>query len=136
MKGYIVENIALKTLPGYYLTGNLYSPDKKMTSLAGVLSPHGHFKNPDGRFQEQVQKRCATLARMGAVVFAYDMIGYGDNNQCNHELSKAMKLQTYNSVRALDFLLSFPILIQQESLSPALRVVARRHSFLPLSTPV
>jgi len=108
MKGYIVENIALETLPGYYLTGNLYSPDKKMKSMAGVLSPHGHFKNPDGRFQEQVQKRCATLARMGAVVFAYDMIGYGDNNQCNHELSKALKLQTYNSVRALDFLLSLP----------------------------
>jgi len=104
--GYTVENIALETLPGYYLTGNLYMPDKKLSSMAGVLSPHGHFTNPDGRFQEQVQKRCATLARMGAAVFAYDMIGYGDNKQCSHEIAKALKLQTYNSIRALDFLLS------------------------------
>jgi uncharacterized protein len=108
MKGYTVENIALETLPGYWLTGNLYRPEKKMASMAGVLSPHGHFTNPDGRFQEQVQKRCATLARMGAVVFAYDMIGYGDNKQCKHELTKALKLQTYNGIRALDFLLSLP----------------------------
>jgi len=108
MKGYIVENIAVETLPGYYLTGNLYKPEKPLASMAGVLSPHGHFTNPDGRFQEQMQKRCATLARMGAVVFAYDMIGFGDNKQCSHELSKAVKLQTYNSIRALDFLLSLP----------------------------
>jgi hypothetical protein len=46
---------------------------------------------------------------MGALVFAYDMIGYGDNVQCVHELAKALKLQTYNSVRALDFLLSLPL---------------------------
>ena len=107
-KGYTIENIALETLPGYYLTGNLYKPAKKLSSIAGVLCPHGHFKNPDGRFQEQMQKRCATLARMGAIVFAYDMIGYGDNIQCAHEFSKALKLQTYNSIRALDFLLSLP----------------------------
>ena len=43
---------------------------------------------------------------MGAAVFAYDMIGYGDNKQCSHEIAKALKLQTYNSIRALDFLLS------------------------------
>jgi len=107
-KGYTVTNMAIETLPGYYLTGNLYKPEKKLSYMAGVLCPHGHFKNPDGRFQEQMQKRCATLARMGAVVFAYDMIGYGDNKQCSHEIPKAVKLQTYNSVRALDFLLSLP----------------------------
>jgi uncharacterized protein len=108
MKGYIVENIALETLPGYYLTGNLYRPEKKMASMAGVLSPHGHFTNPDGRFQEQMQKRCATLAQMGAMVLAYDMVGYGDSKQCSHEMTKVLKLQTYNSIRALDFLISLP----------------------------
>jgi uncharacterized protein len=106
--GYTVENLALETLPGYYLTGNLYRPTKKYPSFAAILCPHGHFKNPDGRFQQQTQKRCATLARMGALVFAYDMVGFGDDTQCAHEISKALKLQTYNSVRALDFLLSLP----------------------------
>jgi hypothetical protein len=106
--GYVVENIALETLPGYYLTGNLYKPEIEAPSMPGILCPHGHFKNPDGRFQEQMQKGCATLARMGAVVFCYDMVGYGDNDQCSHEIPKAFKLQTFNSIRALDFLIALP----------------------------
>jgi dienelactone hydrolase len=107
-KGYSVENIAIETLPGYYLTGNLYRPSHSQTPMPGILSPHGHFYHPDGRFQEQQQKLCATLARMGAVVFAYDMVGFGDDHVCDHKIPKALKLQTYNSVRALDFLLSLP----------------------------
>jgi uncharacterized protein len=108
LNGYSVENIAIETLPGYWLTGNLYRPADTSKSMAGILSPHGHFKDPDGRFWEQQQKLCATLARMGATVFTYDMVGYGDNKQCAHEIPKALKLQTYNSVRALDWLLSLP----------------------------
>jgi len=107
-KGYSVENIAIETLPGYYLTGNLYRPSHSQSLMAGVLSPHGHFYHPDGRFQEQQQKLCATLARMGTVVFAYDMVGFGDDKVCDHKIPKALKLQTYNSIRALDFLLSLP----------------------------
>jgi uncharacterized protein len=107
-KGYSVENIAIETLPGYYLTGNLYRPSHSQKPMPGILSPHGHFYHPDGRFQDQQQKLCATLARMGAVVFAYDMVGFGDDNVCDHKIPKALKLQTYNSVRALDFLLSLP----------------------------
>lgn len=107
-KRYTVENIAIETLPGYYLTGNLYRPSGTMSSMAGVLSPHGHFHDPDGRFQEDQQKLCASLATMGAVVFTYDMVGFGDDKVCDHEIPKALKLQTYNSIRALDFLLSLP----------------------------
>ena len=113
--GYIVRNVAIETLPGYYLTGNLYVPDtRKVVSgrvalRPGVLVPHGHFYHPDGRFQDDLQKLCATLARMGAVVFTYDMVGFGDDSVCDHEISKALKLQTYNSIRALDFLLGLGV---------------------------
>ncbi|MFT3701871.1 MAG: acetylxylan esterase [Agriterribacter sp.] len=48
------------------------------------------------------------IGRMGAVVFIWDMIGQGDSKQCDHHLSKGAKLQTINSTRALDFLLSLP----------------------------
>ncbi|MES1216671.1 MAG: acetylxylan esterase [Bacteroidota bacterium] len=108
MDGYTVENVSFESLPGFYVTGNLYRPLKQRKSYAGILSPHGHWSNPDGRFQEQTQIRCATLARMGAIVFAWDMVGKGDSKQCTHDLPKALKLQTINSTRALDFLLSLP----------------------------
>ena len=55
-----------------------------------------------------MQQRCATLARMGASVFAYDMVGYADATQCSHKHPQALALQTHNSMRAVDFLLSFP----------------------------
>src|SRR4051812_33768346 len=56
MNGYTVENIAFESLPGYFVTGNLYLPTKKSTSTAGILCTHGHGHNPDGRFREQMQK--------------------------------------------------------------------------------
>ncbi len=120
-----------------------------------VLCPHGHWgnrnsPNTNGRFYEAsdksvqsqlkngaekteegakypLQARCAQLARMGCVVFHYDMIGYGDSQQIYHPLSSknktggfsdaeaelrqqnSMGLQTWNSIRSLDFLLSLPI---------------------------
>jgi hypothetical protein len=108
MDGYSIENVAFESLPGIYVTGNLYRPLKKQKSYAGILCPHGHGDNPEGRFREQTQKRCATLARMGAVVFVWDMIGQGDSKQCQHKLAKGLKLQTINSIRSLDFISSLP----------------------------
>ena len=43
---------------------------------------------------------------MGAVVFAYDMVGYGESNQVDHKISIALLLQTWNSKRVLDYLVS------------------------------
>ncbi len=110
MDGYTVENVFLESLPGFYVTGNLYRPIEKATGRGypGILCPHGHGSNPEGRFREQTQKRCATLARIGAVVFVWDMIGQGDSKQCSHRMPKGLKLQTINSRRALEFLLSLP----------------------------
>jgi dienelactone hydrolase len=108
MDGYTIENVYFETLPGIYVTGNLYRPTQKLRSYAGILCSHGHGNNPDGRFMEQTQVRSAMLAKMGAVVFAWDMIGHGDSQQCNHKIPKALKLQTLNNLRTLDFLLSIP----------------------------
>lgn len=105
--GYIVENIILESFPGFYVTGNLYRPAAGGKKYAAVLSPHGHLQ--DKRLKEDVQYRCAVLARMGAVVFAYDMVGHGDSKQVDsHNMPIAMLLQTWNSKRVLDYLLSRP----------------------------
>ena len=106
MDGYIVENIAIRSFPGFYVTGNLYRPTEQKDQHAAILSPHGHLK--DKRFTHYVQKRGAVLARMGAIVFAYDMVGYGESDQVNHKMPIALLLQTYNSQRVLEYLLSRP----------------------------
>lgn len=106
MDGYIVQNIAIESFPGFYVTGNLYRPINDTEKHAAILSPHGHLKNK--RFTHYMQKRGAVLARMGAIVFAYDMVGYGENDQVNHKMPIALLLQTWNSKRVLDYLLSRP----------------------------
>ena len=108
MDGYIVENIAIESFPGFFITGNLYRPSSEapFQKSPGILSVHGH--GPDLRFGESMQKRSAAFARMGAVVFAYDMIGYGDSKQVDHKIPIALSIQTYNSQRVIDYLISRP----------------------------
>lgn len=104
MDGYIVENIAFESFPGFYVTGNLYRPTRPEVKNPAVLSPHGHMA--DKRLKVDVQTRCAVLARMGAIVLAYDMLGNGDSKQVTHNIPIALLLQTWNSKRVLDYLLT------------------------------
>ena len=106
MDGYVVENIAIRSFPGFYITGNLYSPTNLKAKNPAILNPHGHMR--DKRFTHYVQKRCAVFARMGAIAFAYDMVGYGESTQVNHKMPIAALLQTWNSKRILEYLLSRP----------------------------
>ena len=109
LDGYTVENVAFETFPGFWVAGNLYRPSNPSSEkLPGILCPHGHWKEPDdyGRFREDMQKRCAAFARMGAIVFTYDMVGYGESMQVTHEYPYALTLQLWNNVRSLDFLAS------------------------------
>ena len=108
--GYSVENVAIESLPGVFVTGSLYAPTKGSGPFPAVLCPHGHWgsANDYGRFRPDMQRRCATLARMGAMVFAYDMVGYGDwaNAGWKHTRPKVFKLQLWDSIRLVDFLTS------------------------------
>jgi len=107
--GYTVQNVAFESLPGVYVTGSLYRPLGKSGKLPGIISPHGHGTTPGkvGRHHPQSQYRFATLARMGAIVWAYDMVGYGQMGEIgwDHKHPEALKLQIWNSIRGVDFLI-------------------------------
>lgn len=113
--GYTIEKVVLETLPGFYLSGNLYRPTRLSGKVPGILNPHGHWG--DGRFTADVQARCAGQARMGAVAFLYDMVGFADSAPFGHSFTNPELaayglnlngLQLWNSIRALDWLLSLP----------------------------
>jgi dienelactone hydrolase len=112
---YTIEKVVLETFPGFTLSGNLYRPANQCDKAPALLCPHGHWD--DGRMNPEVQQRCIRWAKLGCVVFMYDMVGYNDSKPFTHSflndrlrrwgLSLAT-LQTWNSIRALDWLTSLP----------------------------
>lgn len=137
---YTIEKVFFASHPGHYVTGSLFKPKNLKGKAPGILCPHGHWANArfydagDKTAKEQLEKgaekfnagahypvqaRMVHLARMGCVVFHYDMVGYCDNKPLDHRtdfasveaglrLQNVMGLQTFNSIRALDFLTSLP----------------------------
>lgn len=114
---YTVEKVYFESLPGFYVTGNLYRPTKGPVKKPGILNPHGHWGQ--GRLANEpsgsISGRCITQARRGYVAFSWDMTGYVDSQQVKHNFAGAplwglslMALQTWNSVRSLDFLQALP----------------------------
>jgi dienelactone hydrolase len=112
---YTIEKIVLETFPGFTLSGNLYRPKGATGKAPGILCPHGHWE--DGRMNPEVQQRCIRWAKLGCVVFMYDMVGYNDSKPFTHAfLNDRLRrwglslptLQTWNSIRAVDWLTSLP----------------------------
>jgi len=120
--GYSVEKAVFESRPGFFVCGNLYRPlGHGKGPFPGIACPHGHWK--EGRFGHEpprgsVPGRCITLARLGSVVFSYDMVGYNDSGrQIAHRWRSdreelwgisVMGLQAWNSIRAIDFLQGLP----------------------------
>lgn len=109
MNGYTVQNVALEVLPGFYVCGSIYRPSKIKGKIPVVLCPNGHFEN--GRYNSDVQSRCAGLAIMGAMTINYDLFAWGESalqvDPKSHQKSLANTIQALNSTRLLDYLLTF-----------------------------
>ena len=151
---YTVEKVYFESAPGFFVTGNLYRPKNTQGKVPGVLFAHGHWQ--DARLSEEseanlrqeiatgqerfeqggrsrFQSMCVQLARMGCVVWQWDMMSDSDavqfsrtvvhgfakqrpemnttenwglySPQAEAHLQSIMGLQTWNAVRSLDFLL-------------------------------
>ena len=116
--GYKVAKVHFEAWPGFLVTGNLYRPLGD-GPYPGVVCPHGHWEK--GRLEDSdkcsVAARCITLARMGVVVFSYDMIGYVDSKQTKHNWGAEHEklwgihtfgMQLWSSIRAVDFITGLP----------------------------
>ncbi len=156
-EGYTIEKVYFESVPGLFVTGNLYRPTQPKGKVPAVLFAHGHWQDarlslndPDKvraeiaigaeRFENggrsTFQSLCVQLARMGCVVWQWDMLSDSDSIQIPREvvhtfakqrpgmnttekwglyspqaeshLQSIMGLQTLNAVRGLDFVLTLP----------------------------
>ena len=156
-EGYSVEKVYFESVPGFYVTGNLYRPLNPKGKVPAVMFAHGHWKDArlsidePGKVRQEIaigaerfenggrsvfQSLCVQLARMGCVVWQWDMLSDSDSIQFDDQvvhrfakqrpemntlenwglysapaeshLQSIMGLQTLNAVRGLDFLLTLP----------------------------
>ncbi|MGQ9650791.1 MAG: alpha/beta hydrolase [Phycisphaerae bacterium] len=120
---YTMEKVYFESMPGVLVCGNLYRPKNPSAKCPAVACPHGHWAKGRITHEERgsIPARCITLARLGAVAFAYDMVGYNDSaKQFTHKAPiwtepanalwgfSVLGLQTWNSIRVIDFLQSLP----------------------------
>ncbi|MCY3770461.1 MAG: acetylxylan esterase [Gemmatimonadetes bacterium] len=124
-EGYSIENVRFQSLPGFYVTGNLYRPAGDEGSgdedpRPAILNPHGHWT--EGRLNHEpdgsIPARCINFALQGYVAFAWSMAGYNDSTQLAHRTFgddrkllwglSLMGLQLWNGMRSIDFLQSLP----------------------------
>lgn len=154
---YTVEKVYFESAPGFFVTGSLYRPKNISGKVPGVMFAHGHWQ--DARLSLETEEKtrqeialgaerfekggrsifqslCVQIARMGCVVWQWDMLSDSDSIQFSRELvhkfakqrpevntvsdwglyspqaeahaQSIMGLQTWNAVRGLDFLLSLP----------------------------
>ncbi|MEQ2005344.1 MAG: acetylxylan esterase [Limisphaerales bacterium] len=155
--GYTVEKVYFESAPGFFVTGNLYRPKNITGKVPGVMFAHGHrqdarfYLTPEDTLRKSIadgaerferagrsayQSQCRQLARMGCVVWQWDMLSDSDSIQFSRQVvhgfakqrpemnttenwglfspqaeahcQNIMGLQTLNAVRSLDFLLSLP----------------------------
>jgi len=74
--GYIIEKVIYESLPGYYVTANLYRP-RRPGRYPAVLLQAGHTQ--EGKAEPQ--RLAANLALKGFVSLAFDPAGQGEREQ-------------------------------------------------------
>jgi len=127
-EGYRLEKVVYESQPGLYISANLYIPAAGRPPFPGVLVQMGH--SPDGK--AGYQRICQWLARFGYLVLGFDPMGQGERTyypgskpyrsrlSADEEHTRpgrqmllkgdtSTRLQTWDSVRSLDYLAAHPL---------------------------
>ena len=122
--GFTVKKLHFQSMPGLYVTANLYIPDDADEPLPGVLYVAGHAN----RYEDDVplgakaayQRHPGWYARHGYVALVIDTVQRGEILGVHHGTYRRgrwwwwnrgytpLGVETWNSIRALDYLESLP----------------------------
>lgn len=129
-KGYRIEKVIYDARPGFPITANLYVPEPGAGPFPAILLQMGH--SPLGKAYSTYQRCAQGLVQLGFVVLGFDPQGQGErffypdaagkssrfpSADDEHSVAgwqmlltgdTATRLQTWDAVRSLDYLLSLP----------------------------
>ncbi len=126
--GYQVEKIVYESMPGFYVTGCLFIPDKIKKNAPAVLNLIGHEQESFRAELDQVI--ILNLVKKGIIVFTIDPLGQGEHvqyfdasvnfssigysvvehcyfgNQCFLSGSSSARYFIWDGIRAIDYLIT------------------------------
>ena len=121
----MIEKILFESRPRYYVTANLYRPERITRPLPAVIESCGHYA--EGKAGPNYQKACAALATKGIIAMAFDPMGQGERRMYpelkdsggtgEHNIAGRPSLlvgrplahyRVWDAVRALDYLETRP----------------------------
>jgi len=127
-EGYRLEKVVYESQPNFHISANLYIPSTGRPPYPGVLVQMGHTLDGKAGYQ----RICQWLARFGYLVLGFDPMGQGERTYypgrtpsrsklgADEEHTRpgrqmllkgdtSTRLQTWDSVRSLDYLASHPL---------------------------
>jgi dienelactone hydrolase len=125
LEGIVVEKLHFQSMPGLYVTGNLFRPAQPSGQLPAILYVCGHsdVKAKDGSSlgnKTHYQHHGAWFARHGYVCLVIDTVQLGEIRGEHHGTYRLGKwwwisrgytpagVEAWNGIRALDYLVSRP----------------------------
>jgi cephalosporin-C deacetylase-like acetyl esterase len=120
-EGYRVENVVFQSMPGLYVTGNLYLPAAAVpgSKTPTVLYVSGHSPGPAGA-KVDYQRHGIWFAKNGLIALLLDTNEFGEIPGIHHGLHNLemwywlslgytpASVEVWNAIRALDYLESRP----------------------------
>ncbi len=126
-----IDCVVFESQPNFHVSANLYLPKNQNNPVPGVLFQPGHSSN--GKAYEAYQLCCQALAQLGFAVLSLDPMGQGERTYYPSDIpwqsrlpggaddehtlpgkqmlligDTATRLQTWDAVRALDYLAGRP----------------------------